>query len=124
MKIEKCPYHDVIPEYWLRVFRQKTEKTWSDRNGKKHVLVLPQLADHYYFCPKCKEIIYPDAENQADFPLKISKHVSTSYDDANMAKLAFGYCSSKSKTMALSNWNKAIINMTVKIFKKAVTTGK
>jgi hypothetical protein len=41
-----------------------------------------------------------------------------------MAKLAFGYCSSKSKAIALSNWNKAIANMTVKIFRKAVVAGK
>ena len=124
MKIEKCPYHDVKPEYWLRVFRRKMEKTWLDRNGEKHTLMLPQLADHYYFCPECKRIIYPDAESRVDLQMKAQKRGSASFDDVNMAKLAFGYCSSKSKTAALSNWNKAIANMTVKIFKKAVIAGK
>ena len=124
MKIEKCPYHDVEPEYWLRVFRRKMEKTWLDKKGEKHTLILPLLADHYYFCPECKKIVYPNAETLGDPPLKTRKHASTSSDDVNMAKLAFGYCSSKSKAIALSNWNKAIANMTVKIFRKAVVAGK
>jgi hypothetical protein len=121
MKTEKCPYHDIEPEYWLRIFRNRMEKTWTDKAGEKHVLVLPQLADHYYFCPECRKIIYPDAETQDGPPLKTKKHALTSSDDANMAKLAFGYCSGKSKAIALSNWNKAIVNMTVKIFKKVVS---
>lgn len=111
MKIEKCPYHDVEPEYWLHIFRDKAEKKWLDRDGVTHTMVLPRLADHYYFCPECKRL--------TDHPAQLDPALEPS-DKVNMSRLAIGYSSSKSAGHALANWNKAVVNMTVKIFKKAV----
>ena len=89
--MEKCPYHDIEPEYSKKTYRQRL-----DFPGYKS---LPELSLHRYFCPECAK---------------------TAGSDSRYKKLSFGFHSFKSKAQAASSWNRGIKSMVLKLFKTAV----
>lgn len=96
MKAEKCPYHDIEPEYRIHVFREAFEKEYVDAGGNTRIMVFPRLADHYWFCPGCRD--------------GIGEH---------SPKLGVGYYSQLSKETALSNWNKAMVKLVPELIRRA-----
>ena len=91
--MEKCPYHEIEPEYVKTVYRRRL-----DFAGYKS---LPELCDHWFYCPECR------AEQEKT-------------GNARYRKLAVGFNSRASKAAAAANWNKGIKSLVLRIFKKAV----
>lgn len=93
--MEKCPYHEIEPQYNKTLFRKKI-----DFAGYRS---LPELCDHRFYCPECR----------AGWE-KNGKRVRDKY-----RKLAIGFYSSASKSSAAANWDKGVKNLVLAEFKKA-----
>jgi len=102
VKAEKCPYHDIPPEYRIDVFREEMEKSYVDASGNRKTMVFPRLADHYWFCPACHEELKADGRRRYQ-----------------QEKLGVGYYSQDSSEKALANWNKAVAKLIPELIRRA-----
>lgn len=88
-KTMPCPYHGCLPVYRKDVFVQAIGN-W------------PEMCNHYWYCPKCKE------ENPTP---------------NRWNAFGCGYCSQYSAAAARANWNNAVHRRQLSILKKAIKTG-
>ena len=93
--MEKCPYHEIEPQYTKTLFRKRL-----DFAGYRS---LPELCDHRFRCPECL------AEWEKDGRRSRDKH----------KKLAVGFYSGRSRSAAATNWNKGVKSLVLAEFKKA-----
>ena len=91
--MEKCPYHEIEPQYNKTLFRKKI-----DFAGYRS---LPELCDHRFYCPECRVEWEKTRE-------------------AKYKKLAIGFYSAVSRSAAAAGWDKGVKTLVFGIFKKAV----